>query len=501
MAQLSVLDYYLEFKASRSLWSHSATERLMAGTFLTLGRQLQAQWENNALQRRLCLHAVETNSRLADIQRSLEELRAGQEQTNNLLGQSLAIQTDHYMLDKRERVLKDALFRWDEIFSDKGDLSDSHWVVVATRMFLRFLDGWKFVTEDVSQTEDKKQLLRLKRFAEDTLRKMDEAVLCEVNLFECGYDEYMALPSVDEVARASESDFACEHQGSTLNAPTVSDITRLFEKKTGLKYPGHVLIYATTSGNPPSTNEQLGFVNRVADQVTKTGETALLGIYCHSASAERQRDVLDRFVEMFAPRRVVEAICILFTDRAWHAYVNPASIGKKKQNRQNPEAHPEITTASYRSKDRCTIWRSVSLSPEVEPLLKKALAFVDSIHSLWTNHATNDRAEYERKKDEAKRKHVSQRIQEHTEKRATARARINEFLDLHPGIKEWYRPVEAPAEQERHEQEVAQGRGVGPKATTDEGVPEPRLAKTTHASQRGKASKRRPPQKKKPKHK
>jgi hypothetical protein len=86
----SLLDRIQNDKAIRTLWSQNPAERAVAATFLRLGDQLEAQWESNDIQRRLCGIALQTNDMLSDMRSSLSDLTAAQERTNELLAQSLA---------------------------------------------------------------------------------------------------------------------------------------------------------------------------------------------------------------------------------------------------------------------------------------------------------------------------------------------------------------------------------------------------------------------------
>jgi hypothetical protein len=420
MTKFSLIDRFQNDKAIRTLWSPNPAERAMATTFLRLGDQLEAQWENNDLQRRLCRIAVRTNDMLSDMGDSLDELRAGQEKTNELLAKSLAVQTDHYMLEKRERVLKDALFRWNDLLTTGEGLSDPHWVLVASRTFLDFLKSWDFTTEDLEDANEKRSLLGLMKHARGSIKDTPQEIVAEVNVFQSLYGDFAILRDPAFIAEIQAQQFVYEELPSP---PPIDDIKNLVDTYVGSDAFGQIFVSTNSSyaACPPQEN-LLAFVRMASEGAKSAGETPVLAIYGVSSHAEPS--MFGRLLATATRQR-----CILMTDTAVHAY----------STTENPsEPMPNSKMIAYKKtgyRDHTGLgFGAMSLDAELKSILVRAETLACAIRNR-VKEVTDQRRDDARQRWEQDRANAVNQVSERIHAAAEC---INRYLDAHPLVEQFY---------------------------------------------------------------
>jgi hypothetical protein len=470
MSQLSVLDRVLDYRAAQSLWSTNNSDRVMAATFLRLGDQLEAQWQSNDIQHRLCGIAMQANDMLADMGSSLAELQAGQERTNELLEQSLAVQTEHYLLDKRERVLKDALFRWGELLSNSEGLADPHWVVIACRTYQEFLNTWAFTTEDLRDASEKREFLNLSRRVKQMLKDTSQAVVSEVNVFQALYAEYQELLDPALVSDIKER-FRFASQDTTIDLKVMS---ALMEKHFDCPYPGEGQYQAFWS--------ELGLLD---------WNLKVIGAY----TEERQSEFLSEAAATASDRGEIPLVVLvvpeiggpglMLTDRGvwlFESPLDPNRIGGQRRPvakvRANITAYSEIGDGGIELP-----WEFKSLGGKLRKEIGRCVAFTNELAGLWRS-----RRQWEQQAEAATQRYgqatKEEVVQALNDEKAAAKQRINEYLDLHPAVQDFYPTVESAvkrspvASEETGHDEEAKAVGVAGEtpdmssgASSEEGEP------------------------------
>lgn len=409
MAQFSVIELATQFKAKQSMWSHSPTERMLAANYVQMGHMLEAQEQSNALQERsnaiqgeLVDLAIETNSLLSDIGGSLQELKVSQDRTNELLAKSIEVQTDHYMLDKRERVLKDALFRWSEVLTSGEGLSDPHWVLIASRTLMAFLEKWKFSTEDLQDAKEKRSFLDLTKQAKTSIKNSAKEILTEVNLFQALYDEYMKLMTVPEESYAS----------NFTQVPGTADLAKQINQaaeRCGIKVSAGSLPCRMLCGLPALSPDFQAAAKTVPFQ---QNERALFGVY------GRAGWVTKRFA--------------VFTDTGWYELDSTSIIPVNNWVRRSYQ--DDVTFALYDN------YKLMNPLADAMALVESVKAFIRAVHLVYKSHekaireAIDKQAEDRRTKEQADEE---MRVR-NKHRRETATRHINEYLDLHPAVEDFY---------------------------------------------------------------
>jgi hypothetical protein len=395
----SLLDRIQNDKAIRTLWSQNPAERAVAATFLRLGDQLEAQWESNDIQRRLCGIALQTNDMLSDMRSSLSDLTAAQERTNELLAQSLAVQTDHYMLEKRQRVLKDALFRWNDILTTGEGLTDPHWVLIASRTFLEFLKAWDFTTEDLEDADEKRSLLNQVKRASTNIGSTPEDVSCEVNVFQTLYAECEDLLA-NPVCHAEEDKDALPCVKSML----VDLLRRHFPGKQ-FQSTGRLPWILALSSALFKGNEAASVRTTIVSSRVPTNERLILGIYGKAEFAGNCR-------------------LLFFTDNAWY------EMSLKGATWSDPTRH------DYATGDACGVFDGYKLySPrsDAQQLIATAKELPHLISSTTTQHEDE-----KRRLRDSREAQVAKERQDYENKKASALTHIKAYLDTHPLVAEFY---------------------------------------------------------------
>lgn len=399
MANLSVLDRVLNYKAATALWSHSPSNRMLAATFLRLGDQLEAQWESNDIQRRLCTLAVETNDLLADMRASLGEI-------SDLLSQSLAIQTEHLMLDKRESILKEALFRWSEVLMNGDGLSDPHWILIACRTFFEFMESWGFKTQDLREATEKRALLDLLKRAKELVKNTPQPVIAEVNVFQALYSECKDL-----IASAPSPLTAPVSRSLKLEvADFLRDMFPLDAFPLGLNsVDGMPYMVALTSAWFAQT-EARSMQEAAIEKAAVAGEKAIVGIYGYSGV-----------------RRTRLAV---FTERAWYEIFNKGSEWSQF-SRNEYASGSELGFFDRFDRDfdfpRLDVGRLIAAAKTLPQKLPALLIRVEQ-------EATDARRGWEQQAAEEK---------EIYENRVSfAVSQVSQYLDLHPYVTEFYPRME-----------------------------------------------------------
>jgi hypothetical protein len=420
MTHFTLLDRMQDYRAIHSLWSSNPAERAVAATFLRLGDQLEAQWENNDIQRRLCNIALRTNDMLADMCSSLADLTASHARTNELLAQSLAVQTDHYMLEKRERVLKDAVFRWTEILTTGEGLSDPHWVLIASRTFLEFLKGWNFTTEDLQDANEKRSFLGLTKRAKENIKNTPQEIVAEVNVFQSLYGDFTTLNDPAVVASIKARQFIYNEASITL---PIEVIKNLMNTLVGSDVFGQIFVSTQSAGVSCPPQENLcAFVHRASETVKSAGETPILAIY--GVSSHPEPSVFGRILS--APTR---QLCVLMTDAVVHSY-------STSENPREPVANKEsFTYAKTPYRDHTGFgFAGMKLDAELTSLICRAntLAFAIMNHLREFRRHQLDATQHCFDQDKAKA------IQEIAEKARVVGECINDYLDAHPSVRQFY---------------------------------------------------------------
>jgi len=407
MTQFSLIDRIQNDKAIRTLWSPNPAERAMAATFLRLGDQLEAQWESNKIQRRLCDIAMRTNDMLSDMCGSLADLTAGQERTNELLAKSLAVQTDHYMLEKRQRVLKDALFRWNDLLTTGEGMSDPHWVLVASRTFLEFLKTWDFTTEDLEDTDEKRSLLEQTKRAKSCVKGTPEEVTCEVNVFQTLYaecEELLANP-----VRSSAND---GQELPDLNTQLKEAITRSFPRDA---FPLGLGVRQDIWGGPP-------YIAPLSAVMFKQNEAAMVRGTLESKPVQSSERVI---IGIYGKAEFV-GNCRLayFTEKAWY------------ERTLNGMSWSDPIRHDYASGDSMSLFDDYKLyspRPDAAQLTAAAKELPRLISSLVAEHASKT-AELRHSRESR----AAKELHDYESKKASALSHINAYLDAHPLVKEFY---------------------------------------------------------------
>jgi hypothetical protein len=192
MSRYPMADALTQYNAALPVWSDTATNRLLAANFLKMEGLVESQQESNEIQRRLCGVAEETNDLLRDVGVQLDELSRAQRETNKLLSQALGVQREQLRMAQRERVLKDALFRWQRIFGrNTGEHADAHIDVIGSRTFAAYVSKHEFATADLQDAGEKQQLLNLSQLAAARESQCPNSVRNEVSHFQRLYAEYL----------------------------------------------------------------------------------------------------------------------------------------------------------------------------------------------------------------------------------------------------------------------------------------------------------------------
>ena len=435
MHHFSITEAIIAQKAHNALWSRNPEEQMLSATFLRLGDQLEAQWESNNIQRTLCGLALQTNDMLCDMWNSLGEIQASQERTNELLAKSLAVQTDHFMLDKRERVLKDALFRWSEIFSGVDGPDDPHWVLIASRTLLEFLKTWSFTTEDLQDPAEKRSFLNLVKLAKKSINEARREIVSEVNLFQKLYDELANLRSPEVIASIRAQQFSYPAFKPSLPA---EDVSRMVETYLGYTFvSGKAQAFVSTHPGSPPREKITAFFSQVVAEAISTGEQPLLVIYGVASPGTSLWKRLDQILTTNKRQQ-----CLMLTDTAVYLYwtsENPTEPASCRHSFNVCRAgYLEDTSALFN-------FGGMNLEPAVTNIIVRANTFSAAMKTYWSttlppviNQAKtaydekldNERIRWELEKDRA--------IKDHFQKEQTSIESINDYLHIHTAVQQFY---------------------------------------------------------------
>jgi hypothetical protein len=398
MATLSLLDHVLNYNAATALWSHSPSNRMFAATFLRLGDQLEAQWESNDIQRRLCSLAVETNDLLADMQASLGEI-------SNLLSQSLAVQTEHLMLDKRESILKEALFRWSEVLTNGDGLSDPHWTLIACRTFSEFMESWAFTTQDLRDATEKRSLLDLIKRVKELVRNTPQPVIAEVNVLQALYAECRDLINSKPNDLPAPVSRSVELQVADL----LRDMFAPDAFPLGLDPVGG-MPYVVALTSAWFSQKQAHSMRQVAiEQAVSSGEQTCVCIYGSSVSGTR---------------------LAVFTDRAWYEYLlQGGSCCGPIRNEYTSGVGFEFFDGYPLSRPRADTQTAIAAA---RTLPQKLAGFLSRVEQK----AKDVRTGWEQQVGERNRSYENQV--------RSAIFQVNAYLDLHPYVTQFYPRMESP---------------------------------------------------------
>ena len=453
MAQYSVIELATQFDAKRAMWSKSSTEKMLAANYVQMGHLLDAQEQSNKLQQysisiqsHLCSLAVKTNSLLSDMSSTLDDLKESLARTEDVLSRSLAVQQDHLMLDKRERILKDALFRWSEILNNGEGLADPQWVLIASRTLLTFLKSWEFTTQDLQDAGEKRAFLDLTKRANDFVKRSEEAVVMEVNLFQALYAEFTQL--LDTPVNSKLEGQAFKRRKFVMPSPPLSDVSALMEKHFGTGYAGEAIAWITPVGwSHPyfydlggwfREGNQKSFIDKCLRVLKGKGETPLVAIYGVLTKGGFKETFATAVTNLSKP-----AACVIFTDHGIYEYVNPCLKDQYTPPLLTPYAE-HFKSYSESDRDALAVFDGISLESGIQNRLDQARAFAKDMGPFWQKYqqeVEQARVDHQQKEEFGQsdwENTKAQIIAEHKDKLAKAAMHINDYLDLHPAVEDFY---------------------------------------------------------------
>ena len=213
----------------------AATERTAAATedlAKEVSMLVEGQVETNVLLHLNVLAALETNSTLANIAETLNQIQSSIEAATGTLERQEQLHQQHYNRLERERSLKELLYNIKRFIADIQTLGDPFAAEYGTRVYQRMITESRFGTRDLSDIEDKEYFDNTMKACEDIRTTVDPNTISQIDNFETVLATYNAIlaKDVDSMFPTKKQLDAVSEDDCPLEEPTLpSDISEVGE--------------------------------------------------------------------------------------------------------------------------------------------------------------------------------------------------------------------------------------------------------------------------------